>query len=303
MQIVWQDMRSALILALALLAAACESSPKTTPLPTAPSEEAPAGDGGGGPSAPFVVGNWNLEWFGSTTEGPTDEALQQKNVTTVMRAIDAQLWSVQEISSEAQLRAVATDLGNFEVVLGDGGSQKLAALVRRDRFDVLGSRVVLKDKEADFNFRPPLELDLALRPGGRPLTFIVVHLAAGTDVASYEKRKLEAQLLKGHLDAKPAGTRVLVAGDFNDGLEQSSYQRSETPFSILLSDPAYAFTTKGLKSPRYPRVIDHQLVTDDLLAGYVEGSAKVVDGDTIIASGYTTTTSDHDATRAEYMLP
>lgn len=293
-------MRSALF--LALICAACESSPKTTPLPTLAGDDAASGDAAG-PSAPFVVANWNLEWFGSTAEGPTDEALQQKNVTAVMRTIDAQLWSVQEITSEPQLRAVATDLGNFEVVLGDGGSQKLAALVRRDRFDIVGSRVVLKDKEADFNFRPPLEIDLALRPDGRPLTFIVVHLAAGTDVASYEKRKLEAQLLKGHLDGKPAGTRVLVAGDFNDGLDKSSYQKSETPFTVLLSDPAYAFTTKGLTSSRYPRVIDHQLVTDDLLPGYVEGSAKVVNGDTIIPSGYITTTSDHDPTRAEYRLP
>lgn len=293
-------MRSALF--LALIGLACEPSPKATPLPTTPAEDASAPDARA-PSAPFVVANWNLEWFGSTTEGPTDEALQQKNVTTVMRTIDAHLWSVQEITSETQLRAVADDLGGFDVVLGDGGSQKLAALVRRDRFDVLASRSVLTDHEADFNFRPPLEIDLALKPDARPLTFVVVHLAAGTDAASYEKRKLEAQLLKGHLDGKPAGARVLVAGDFNDGLAQSSYQRSATPFAVLLSDPAYAFTTKGLASPRYPRVIDHQLVTDDLLAGYVEGSAKVVDGDAIIPSGYTTTTSDHDPTHAEYTLP
>lgn len=294
-------MRAAARLGLLLLFA-CESSPKTTPLPTAGGTDTPA-DAGPSASEPFVVGNYNLEWFGSTAEGPTDEDLQRKNVTTVMRAVDAHLWSVQEISSAEALSAVASDLGSFEVVLGEGGSQRLAALVRRDRFAIEGSRTVLADSAAEFNHRPPLEIDLAVLPDRRPLTFIVVHLAAGTDAASYEKRKAEAALLKAHLDAKPAGARVLVAGDFNDGLGASSYQQSATPFGVLLDDPSYAFTTKDLESPRYPRVIDHQLVTDDLLAGYVDGSAKVVDGDTIVTRGYTSTTSDHDPTRAEYVLP
>ena len=110
-------------------------------------------------------------------------------------------------------------------------------------------------------------------------------------------------LLKSYLDGKPDGTRLVMAGDFNDGLDASNYADSPTPYAELLADPAYAFTTKGLVSPRYPHVIDHQLVTDDLFAGYVANSARVVNGDTIIGSDYSTTTSDHDPTRVEYTLP
>ena len=94
----------------------------------------------------------------------------------------------------------------------------------------------------------------------------------------------------------------MVAGDFNDGLEASSFSGQPTPYAVLQDDPAYVFTTKGLKSPRYPRVIDHQVVTDDFAKMVTAGSAHVVDGDTLIKS-YVDTTSDHDPVSVQYDVP
>jgi hypothetical protein len=108
--------------------------------------------------------------------------------------------------------------------------------------------------------------------------------------------------IKAFLDTKPEGSFVMVAGDFNDGLETSSFGGQPTPYSSLLDDVAYAFTTKGLKSPRYPRVIDHQLVTDDLAKAVAASSAKVVNGDSVVTN-FINTTSDHDPVSVQYDVP
>jgi endonuclease/exonuclease/phosphatase family metal-dependent hydrolase len=267
-----------------------------------------------GPSA-FVVGNWNIEWFGSTTEGPTDEAAQATNVAKVMKTMDADLWAVQEIVDPAALTKLASDLGAYEALPSsaesvEGGSQvyanpteqKLGIVFRQSRVSVKGARIVMRDSAAYFNGRAPMEVDLETKPGNTAITVIVIHAAPGTDSASYEKRKLGAAAMKAYLDGKPANAFVMVAGDFNDGLESSSFSGQPTPYAVLVNDTAYSFTTKGLKSPRYPRVIDHQLVTDDLAATLAPDTARVVDGDTIITN-FTSTTSDHDPVSVRYDLP
>jgi endonuclease/exonuclease/phosphatase family metal-dependent hydrolase len=264
----------------------------------------------------FIVGNWNLEWFGSATDGPTDEALQQANIAKVMKTLDADIWSVQEVVDTAALTKVASAVGDDYRALNAndpsvaGGPEeyanpakhKLGFLYRSSRVDVKGARCILLDQDTLFNWRAPLEIDLETKPGKAALTVIVVHLAQGVDAPSYDKRKQSAAALKAYLDKKPAGSLVMVAGDFNDGLDKSETPSQPTPYAIFLDDKAYAFTTKDLQSPRYPQVIDHQLVTDDLLAAYTDGSARVTNGDTLITN-YVKTTSDHDPVTVRYDLP
>lgn len=279
----------------------------------------PVVDAGSGvdPVAPsaFVVANWNIEWFGSKTEGPTDEPLQAANVTKVMKTMDADLWSLQEIVDPAALTTLATSLGPYEAVLSsdstvEGGSevyanpteQKLAIVFRSSRLSVKSARLVLRDNAAYFNGRAPMEVDLETKPGNTPITVIIVHAAPGTDAVAYEKRKSGSAAIKAFLDKKPEGALVMVAGDFNDGLEASSFSGNPTPYAAILNDAAYAFTTKGLKSPRYPRVIDHQLVTDDLAKSVAASSAKVTDGDSLVTD-FVDTTSDHDPVSVQYDLP
>ena len=95
----------------------------------------------------------------------------------------------------------------------------------------------------------------------------------------------------------------MIAGDFNDGLESSYFNSQPSPFGVFLDEGSgYAFTTKGLKSTRYPRVIDHQLVNDALLPSFVDGSARVIVGDSLITD-YVETTSSHDPVSVRYELP
>lgn len=296
------------------LAAGCESSGGgTKPVPVVDS-----GSSSGGQAtapSPLVVGTWNIEWFGSVMEGPTDEALQQANVLKVMKTMDADLWAVQEIVDPAVFTKLASDLGGYEglpssaasveggtEVYANPGEQKLGIVFRQSRLEVKGARLVLRESAAFFNGRAPMEVDLETKPGKTAITVIVIHAAPGTDSVAYEKRKSGSAAIKAFLDTKPEGALVMVAGDFNDGLEASSFGGQPTPYGGIVSDSAYAFTTKGLKSPRYPRVIDHQLVTDDLAKAVTASSAKVVDGDSLVTD-FIDTTSDHDPVSVQYELP
>lgn len=302
------------LLFVSLAAPGCESSTGPKAVPVVDSGTSSSGSNTVSPR-PLVVANWNIEWLGSATEGPTDETLQQENVLKVMKSMDADLWSVQEIVDPATLTKLATDLGGYEAlpssddtveggneVYANPGEQKLGILIRQERLSVKGARIVMRDSAAFFNGRAPMEVDLETKPGKTAITVIVLHAAPGTDSASYEKRKSGAAAIKAYLDGKADGTFVMVAGDFNDGLETSSFGGQPTPYADLLADTKYSFTTKGLKSPRYPRVIDHQLVTDEFAAMLAESTAKVVDGDSLVTD-FIDTTSDHDPVSVQYDVP
>lgn len=294
-------------------ASGCESSGGTKAVPVVDSG-ASSRDPTVTPS-PLVVGNWNIEWFGSVMEGPTDETLQQSNALKIMKSMDADLWALQEIVDPASMTKLAADLGGYEAlpssdasveggteVYANPGEQKLGIVFRQSRIAVKGARLVLRESALHFNGRAPMEVDLETKPGNTPITIIIVHAAPGTDAASYEKRKLGSAAIKAFLDSKPDGALVMIAGDFNDGLEASSFSGQPTPYTDILNDSAYAFTTKGLKSPRYPRVIDHQLVTDDLAKAVRASSAKVIDGDSLVTD-FVDTTSDHDPVSVQYDVP
>jgi endonuclease/exonuclease/phosphatase family metal-dependent hydrolase len=304
-----------LLLLFSAAFAGCESSGGTKAVPVVDSGTSSSGDPQTVAPSAFVVANWNIEWFGSTSEGPTDEATQAANVLQVMKTMNADLWAVQEIVDPASLTKLASDLGAYEAlpssdasveggteVYANPGEQKLGIVFRQSRLAVKGARLVMRDAASYFNGRAPMEVDLETKPGKTAITVVVLHAAPGTDAASYEKRKLGAAAIKAYLDGKPEGAFVMIAGDFNDGLEASSFSGQPSPYTTLVGDAAYAFTTKGLKSPRYPRVIDHQLVTDDLAATFAAGTAKVVDGDTLVTD-FVDTTSDHDPVSVRYDLP
>nr|WP_294780375.1 T9SS type A sorting domain-containing protein [uncultured Flavobacterium sp.] len=60
----------------------------------------------------FDVVTYNLEFFGAPTTayGPADKTLQLENVAKVMNKLDADVYVVQEVSSEAQIDALITKI-------------------------------------------------------------------------------------------------------------------------------------------------------------------------------------------------
>jgi endonuclease/exonuclease/phosphatase family metal-dependent hydrolase len=316
---------AALLLAALLLATAC-GAPPAPPAPEQPEQpgEPPAPPAPPAPPPAIVVppkgaaatldvGSWNVEWFGATTNGPGDEALQLRNVAEVISDTDLDVWGLVEVVDEAQFRALVARLPDYAGVLAGGaavqdgaawyapGEQTPALLYKRSVASVLGARVVLTASDFDFAGRPPLEVRLSVSLNGatEEVVVLVLHAKAFADVPSWQRREAASYALKEYLDTTWPLAKVLVVGDFNDDVDASITAGQPSPYRNFVEDAArYAFATKALSDAGvsstlgYPDLIDHHLLSDELAATYLPGSAEVLRVDAHVP-GYGSTTSDH----------
>ena len=307
----------ALVLAMSLLAGGCRAVPGTGGGDGGAGDAGTPGDGGLPPGS-VTVGNWNLDWFGDTQYGPADDALQQRNVTTVLKHYPASLWALEEVVDAGRLAVVAQDLGGFgELTAADAqvtghsdyqGTQQTAILYDPTVISVRSAQVVLGADQYDFAGRPPfvVAVDVHTASGVFPLTVVVVHMKAYADQRSYDRRLAASKALKTWLDQTHASDPVLVLGDWNDDLDTSDYAGSPSPYANFVSDTAdYTFPTLvfteqsigtyvGSSDP-----IDHQMVTNELAPDVVGGSPTVVHPP---LSSYRSTTSDHYPVQVSYQL-
>jgi PKD repeat protein len=305
----------ALSLALVLGLAACENPGGPAPLatPHAPSLATVPAQGS---STTLDVGNWNLEWFGDPANGPSDESLQLQNVRDVMAGADLDIWGVEEVVSVSHFDSLVAQLPGYAGLLAndpsvtDGAAyysdfnnteQKVGIVYRTSVATVRSARLILTANDYDFAGRPPLEVQMTVSLNGttQDLTVIVLHAKAGSASSDWDRRNAASAALKSYLDATWPTQRVMVIGDWNDDVDVSIVRPKPSPYANFVADSGdYRFPTKALtdagiaSTVNYSDFIDHQLGTNDVLASYVAGSAKVLRADQYIAS-YGTTTSDH----------
>jgi len=266
------------------------------------------------------VGSWNVEWFGSTEDGPLDEAVQQANVKNVIKQTNLDLLGLVEVVSEEAFKTLLAGLPAYDgllvtdprVVNGANyyysGEQKVALLFKR-RFTVDSARVVVTEQSYAFAGRPPMEVHLSFSEDGKPRTLVVLvaHFKAMANYDGYTRRITAANALKQYLDATYPTRWVLVVGDFNDDIDVSTYQRKESPFAAFVNDTAYRFTTDALSAAgtsttsNFSSTIDHHLATDDLARRFIAGSAKVLRPETWVAD-YALKTTDHYPVVTRYDL-
>jgi endonuclease/exonuclease/phosphatase family metal-dependent hydrolase len=264
--------------------------------------------------------SWNVEWFGDTVNGPTSETLQQTNVARALSQLDADLFGLVEVVSPEAFAAVLAKMPGHDGILSndprvtDGATfysakEQKVALVFKKRFKVESARLVVTQSQFAFGGRPPMEVKLSFSEGGRPRTLVVLvtHFKAMADADGYARRTQAAAALKTFLDTEYPSKWVLVMGDFNDDLVNSTFHGSPSPLAALATDPGYRFTTEALSAGHlsttvhFASTIDHHLVTNELAARYVDGSAKVIRLDGFF-SRYGTTTSDHYPVLTRYDL-
>ncbi len=286
------------LVVLALLAA-CTGRPPNDPAPS------------------FGMANWNVEWFGDTANGPTNEVTQLDNVRTVISVAELDVWGLQEIVDTTAFNTLKQRLPGYDGFLANdsrvssGASyysdteQKVGILYRTDVVTVKGAQLILTSSAYDFGSRPPLRVDLRLTRDGLSMDVvaIVLHMKALTDAASYERRANAALVLKRYLDTQLPNERVIVLGDWNDDVDVSiSWDTTTsgyrpTPYQNFLDDMAdYTFVTRPLSLTNQrstvsnTQFIDHQLYSNELAANHVSGSAQVLRP---AITQYGNTTSDH----------
>lgn len=278
-----------------------------------------------GSSTTLDLATWNVDWFGSTSSGPSDETLQLENVRDVIHGADIDIWGLQEVvgtehweNLESQLSGSGYTgfLANESHVTDgpayysdyDGTEQKVGILYKSDLATLLGARIILTENNYDFAGRPPLEVRLRVSLSGatQDIAVIVLHAKAGTGFDDWERRQNGSIALKSYLDANYPTQTVFVIGDFNDDVDTSIARSKPSPYQNFVDDVAdYAFPTEALSDAevsstvRYSDVVDHHLTTNEGNAALIAAETKVFRVDEYIAD-YGNTTSDHYPVLASY---
>ncbi|HEX2687383.1 MAG TPA: lamin tail domain-containing protein [Kofleriaceae bacterium] len=269
-----------------------------------------------GAATTLDIGSWNLEWFGDTANGPTDEALQLSNVRDVIGGTDFDLWGLEEVVSTTQFNSLVSGLPGYAGFLANDPSvvngpafysdfsnleQKVGLLYKTSVVSVQSAAVILTQNDFDFAGRPPLEVKLRVSLNGttEDEVVIVMHPKCCSDSSSYQRRVNASNALKTYLDATYPTQKVWVIGDWNDDVDTSIFPGHASPYQNFVSDSAhYTVQTKvlsdaGLASTvNNPDVIDHHMNTNEVAGTYIAGSAEIYRVDAFVP-GYGTTTSDH----------
>lgn len=252
----------------------------------------------------FDVVTWNIEWFGSESNGPEDIDLQLNNVIEVVETLDADLYAFQEIVDKPLFFALNDSLENYSGFYASySQSQKTAYLFKTTVIDSLDSGLLeAQQNEADWaGGRFPLffEFDVTISDQTLRVFSYNLHAKAFADQNAYNQRRNAANSLKEYLDRSRYNASVIVLGDFNDMLTSSTFEDMESPYSVFVEDDFYLPVTKPLEEEgrtsyldeRYLSFIDHIIVTNVLKNIHMQGEQMVAETDYI--ENFESTTSDH----------
>jgi hypothetical protein len=236
------------------------------------------------PASTLSVIDWNLNWFGTPdpTLGPTDKALQKKNVGIILPSLHADLYALEEVCDEQALDSIVATMPGYAVVVGQYGSysnpfvpggadslitvQKLAfvyntakiSMIRTDSLLTLGVTNPLDPSTRYFNdwasgrfpYMLTANVTLSDNHGGtntRTVRFINVHAKANTApvLTAYDRRANGANALDSLLKAQYPADNVMILGDFNDDLNTTITAGVNPP---VTSWSAFTITDSALYS-------------------------------------------------------
>ncbi len=284
------------------------------------------------PTTTLEVVNWNIEWFGSTLEGPSNEAQQEQNVKTILNNTGADIYGFVEVVDEARLAALVSQMPGYSYKISNYGShtntaanppgalaqaQKLAFVYKTGMFSNVTAEPLLSvgiNSAADLTnpnynywasgrFPYMLSADVTLNCVTKHMKFILIHAKANTSPTnvSYERRKNGADALYNLLNQTYSSDNIIMLGDFNDDFDQSiTAGFTTTSWDAFTTDAAnyqaltLPLSLAGKKSTvSFNDVIDHVVVSSELAPYYMTETANILNDVTSLVTNYGSTTSDH----------
>ncbi|MGN8224279.1 T9SS type A sorting domain-containing protein [Gracilimonas sp. BCB1] len=249
----------------------------------------------------FEVATWNIEWFGSASNGPDDEAEQMANVGTVIAEVDADLYAFQEISNTADFADLIAGLDGYGGFVADfSQTQKTAFVFKRATIDSLDSGMITSGMTQSnwANGRYPLffRFNATVEGETREIYAFNIHAKAFDDFNSYDQRENASAEIKQYLDSERAADNVIFLGDYNDTIEGSITSGQDSPYDNFDQDEEYTIITKSLEERGFASqasgsFIDHITITSELADEYIVATERV-ENTTYIGS-YLSSTSDH----------
>ncbi|MDE2996371.1 MAG: endonuclease/exonuclease/phosphatase family protein [Bacteroidota bacterium] len=256
-----------------------------------------------GSEATLDVATWNIEWFGHSSNGPSNVDTQVANVLDIINGSGIDLWAVQEIANPDRFDELLSLLPTYwrGELASVSGQQRIGYLWDTRVLTLRLSTHILTSQSTAFAGRPPLkaEFTVTLPDTSFVVTFINVHMKAFADLSSYNRRVDAAKRIKNHIDfTSLASEPVVFLGDFNDEMEASTYNAQPSPYVPFIEDTAdYSVLTLPLEAAggasfQSGSFLDHIVVTNEMTDLWLEGSTRVATSLVSVNSFYART-SDH----------
>lgn len=280
----------------------------------------------------FDVTTWNINWYGNTANGPSNEALQQANVLQVLDSLKSDLYFLEEVSNPTAFKNLVAKMKGYEGVcssaISAGGvaddAQRVCFIYRTDVVKSVSTRPLLTGATNLPNYpsdparfwasgRLPFLMvaDVTVDGVKQRLHIVGIHARANTGGTSgteadrelqYRQRKYDVEVLKDSLDAQFPKENIIIAGDFNDDVDETVSVISstkESSYKKYVDDAErWQTLTKALSDDGYrsyvsqENMIDHILISNELKNSYLSSSVGVALPFTFLKN-YTATTSDH----------
>lgn len=299
-------------------------------------------------SETFNVATYNMEFFGTDVRdatnvefGPTDDALQVANVTTVMQTVAADVFAVEEISDDNALAQLVSNLSGYDKVISDRWSyswqapdpnfppQKTGFIYNTSKMQLISSRVMFASlydsiiagtktlpaypTGTSSNFwssgRLPFmaTFDVTVNGIKRRIRLIDIH-GKSEGSGSWDRRVYDSKVLHDSLVAHYPHDNIILLGDFNDQVYNSITSGKISSYDVFVSDAnnfkavTYDLNVAGASTyPSSASFIDNIIVSNELVNAYVTNSVTVEDPRGYI-NNYSTTTSDHLPVWSRFLL-
>jgi exonuclease III len=259
------------------------------------------------------VVTWNLEWFGSTSSGPSNESIQRINAAQVINELKPDIIGLQEVRDEASLQSLADRLSQIYNLEYTGyvpshitGTQKMVFLLKTTAFQVLQEGAWDSDEglnSYDWASRFPyvMLVNYTNQMGNTTrLRLINIHAKAFSDSESYNRRKNAAEDLHTYIDNNRNTERIIFLGDYNDDVDVSIYNNEPTPYRRFVLDTGDFNILSGKLSAEnrrstvsFSEMIDHITITNELEEELTGTDVFVHNPESYIGSSYGSNTSDH----------
>ena len=225
---------------------------------------------------------WNIEHYPKHSN--TNNYLE--SIINNLEGVD--IIALQEIESSTDISELANSLdGNWTFYRHENSDWgELSYLINLETITFQEPYSILNEYQYYFAYRPPYVLEFSYN--NQDFVLINVHYKCcgdgnldEQDNGDEEYRRLQASIyLDNYISTNFDNSNVIIAGDFNDSLDDSA---SDNVFNIFLDSSEYLFVDLPMalennywqywSFPNWPSHLDHILITSELFDEYEKSNS------------------------------
>ncbi len=255
----------------------------------------------------FDVVTWNIEWFGDEGNSPVgnnpmSDEIQRDSTAVVLRALNADIYAVQEIADDTLFDQLVNQLPGYDYILSDAFSnpsstssrQKVGFIYNTETVSVVNTRPMFTSIHPLYNGGDDTALvdypsttdrfyasgrlpflmtaDVTINGSTERIDLIALHARAnrgGADAQNrYDMRQYDVEVLKDSLDINFATNKVILLGDYNDDVDETVADITSTTssFQAYVDDPTnYTIVSSALSEAGLRSFISRENMIDHIM--------------------------------------